>query len=112
MGKKTLEVITESMFYILMAFSQGECCGTDIADWVARRTGGRLKIGPATLYTILGRFEAEKLIREVRVEGRKRTYVRTDKGLAVYREELERLERCLADARETEKEAKGNGEQQ
>lgn len=109
MGKKTLEVITESMFYILMAFTAGEMCGTDVTDWVAARTRGRLRIGPATLYTILGRFEAEKLIRETKVEGRKRTYCLTGKGLSIYQEELSRLETCLADAAAAEREADTHG---
>ena len=38
-------------------------------------------MGPATLYTILGKFEAEQYIQETAVEGRKRTYAITEKGL-------------------------------
>ena len=59
-------------------------------------------MGPGTLYAILPKFEEEGLIREVAVEGRKRTYALTDKGRALYREELERLRRCVADAEEEE----------
>ena len=67
-----------------------------------QRTQGRVKLGPGTLYAILPKFEEEGLIREVAVEGRKRTYALTDKGRALYREELERLRRCVADAEEEE----------
>lgn len=55
-------------------------------------------VGPATLYTILAKFEQEKYIEEIAVEGRKRTYRITGKGRIAYREELERLKRCVADA--------------
>ena len=106
MPRKPMVVLTEAMFYVLMAFRQGELCGIDAADWIERRTGGRVKLGPATLYTILGKFEKEKLIKETLVEGRKRSYRITDKGLAAYEAELERLQNCVLDA---EKEAAEHG---
>lgn len=99
MPKKSLSGLTESMFYVLMAFRLGGAmCGTDAAEFIKNRSKGRVRIGPATLYTILGKFEQEKCIRETAVEGHKRTYCITPKGGALYREELERLRRCLADA--------------
>ncbi len=99
MPKKSLEVLTESMFYVLMAFRSGPMCGIDAAEAVDRHTGGRVKLGPATLYTILGKFEEVGYLREVSVEGRKRTYALTDRGREAYTAELERLRLCLADAR-------------
>lgn len=98
MPKKAMEVLTESMFYVLMAFQSGPMCGIDIVGFIERRTKGRLRIGPATLYTILGKFEKEKYIREIEVDGRKRTYCLTEKGENAYRCELERLRSCVADA--------------
>lgn len=98
MPKKAMDTLTESMFYVLMALGKSPMCGIDIADFIEKRTNGRLQIGPATLYTILGKFEKEKYIREISVEGRKRTYQITDKGLAAYREELARLKQCVMDA--------------
>lgn len=98
MPKKAMDVLTESMFYVLMALCRGEMCGTDAAAFVEQRTGGRVRLGPATLYTVLGRFEQEKYIREVRVEGRKRTYRITEKGRQAFAEELTRLKQCVADA--------------
>jgi len=97
--KKAMEILTESMFYVLMAFSQGPMCGIDVADFVERRSGGRVVLGPATLYTILGKFEKEKYLRETEVEGRKRTYEITQKGRDAYEDEIRRLRRCLEDAR-------------
>ena len=90
MPKKSMEVLTESMFYVLMAFQSGPMCGTDVADYIEKRTRGRLRMGPATLYTILGKFE--------KVDGRRRTYLITEKGAGAYHSELKRLQFCVADA--------------
>lgn len=98
MPKKAMDSLTESMFYVLMAFGNGPMCGISIAEEIERCTGGRLRIGPATLYTILGKFEKEKYIEEISVEGRKRTYQITEKGRVAYREELARLRQCIEDA--------------
>ena len=98
MPKKAMEVLTESMFYVLMALKSDAMCGIDIAAAIETHTDGRLKLGPATLYTSLGKFEKEGYIEEVQVEGRKRTYAITDRGLEAYREELARLHRCISDS--------------
>ncbi len=98
MPKKMLSLLTESMFYLLMAFCQGEMCGIDAAAWIEQKTKGRMRIGPATLYTILAKFENEQYIREVEVDGRKRTYEITEKGRKAYQDEVERLKLCLRDA--------------
>ena len=98
MPKKAMEILTESMFYVLMSLSDCPMCGIDIAAWITDRTRGRVSLGPATLYTVLGKFEKEGFIAETEVEGRKRTYRITSKGLTAYRTELDRLRACIADA--------------
>ena len=98
MPRKALENLTESMFYVLMAFRGGAKCGIDVAEFVENKTGGLCRIGPATLYTILAKFETEKYIKEIKVDGRKRTYEITDRGLQAYHDEVERLRRCIIDA--------------
>lgn len=98
MPKKAMEILTESMFYVLMAFSKGPMCGIDVADYIEKRTKRRVQVGPATLYTLLGKFEKEKWIQEITVEGRKRTYRITEKGLAAYEQEAARLQACVQDA--------------
>lgn len=102
MAKKSLEILTESMFYVLMSFLKGEKCGTEIAAFVSEKTRGRVSLGPGTLYTILSKFEEEKMIRETLVEGRRRTYAITAKGRGMYREELARLRACIRDAEDEE----------
>lgn len=98
MPRKSMDTLTESMFYVLMALMSGPLCGIDIAEFIEKRTKGRLQMGPATLYTILGKFEKERYIRETAVEGRKRTYEITGKGFEAYRAELNRLKQCVHDA--------------
>jgi DNA-binding PadR family transcriptional regulator len=100
MPRKAMENLTESMFYVLMALFSEPMCGIDVADFIEKRTGGRVQIGPATLYTLLGKFEKEKYIRETEVEGRKRTYCITEKGKEAYEKELLRLKSCIMDAAE------------
>lgn len=97
MGTKERGALTEPMFYILMAFWGQERCGTEITEFVAHKTGGRVRLGPGTLYTLLAKFQEEELIAECSVDGRKRTYQITQKGRDAFREELERLRSCVAD---------------
>ena len=100
MGAKDRGPLTEPMFYVLMSFLRQDMCGTEITEFVERRTRGRVKLGPGTLYTLLAKFQDEGFIQETEVDGRKRTYRLTGKGRAVFQEELDRLRACLNDAEE------------
>lgn len=97
MAKKALDGLTESMFYVLMAFLRNEICGTDVVEFIVKKTDGRVNIGPGTLYTILARYEDENIIEQTAVEGRKRTYKITEKGIELYKTELSRLKACVND---------------
>ena len=97
MSKEPLKVLTESMFYVLLSLLRQERCGTEIVRFADDTTAGRVPLGPGTLYTILAKFQEEGIIRETAVEGRKRTYAITDRGRALYRQELSRLKLCVAD---------------
>ena len=100
MGDKLRGQLTESMFYVLMAFLRRDMCGIEITEFVDRKTRGRVNLGPGTLYTLLARFLDEGLIKETQVDGRKRTYRITPKGRAAFQEELDRLRACAADGEE------------
>ena len=100
MAREPLRVLTESMFYVLLSLLRQERCGTEIVQYVDDATAGRVPLGPGTLYTILAKFQEEGLIQETEVDGRKRTYRLTGKGMAVFQEELDRLRACLNDAEE------------
>lgn len=92
--------LTEPMYYVLMSFLSREMCGTEITEFVERKTAGRLKLGPGTLYTLLAKFQDEGLIAETSVDGRRRTYQITEKGRSAFHEELERLRTCINDGEE------------
>ena len=98
MGKKALEPITESMYYVLMCLHSRNMYGTEIAELVRKITDDRVKLGPGTLYSILSTFETEGVIDKFSQEGRRITYQITDRGERLYQEEVRRLRKCLWDA--------------
>ena len=102
-ARKSMETLTDSMFYVLMALTKEPKCGIEIASTIDALTDNRVNIGPATLYTVLARFEKEGYIAEIAVSGRKRTYQITEIGLKAYFEEVERLKACLRDAEKFER---------
>ena len=102
MGRRAFEGLTETMFYVLMAFLRAERCGTEVVEFIRHKTRDRLTLGPGTLYTILAKFQEEGFLTEIAVEGRKRTYRLTEAGEQRYQEEVTRLRACVADAESEE----------
>lgn len=102
MPKQAMENLTESMFYLLMALQQGDACGAEISARAAQISGGAVRLGPATLYTLLARFEKEGLLTDAGTVGCKRYYCLTAAGKAAYEGERARLQRCLDDAARAE----------
>ena len=96
MAREKFQTLTEQMFYILLALEE-ECCGVDVMERVQQMSGGRVQIGPGTLYTLLDRFLQEGMIRQTRSEGRKRSYILTETGREMLEEEVRRLVRQLED---------------
>lgn len=68
-----------------------ELCGVDIMGAVAEISKGRVRVGPGTLYALLSKFEKENMIRETEVQGRRRSYIITDKGKEILLDEYRRL---------------------
>lgn len=102
MPKQAMENLTESMFYLLMALQRGDACGAEIAAYAAKISGGAVRLGPATLYTLLARFEKEGFLTDAGTVGCKRYYRLTAAGKAAYEGERARLQRCLNDAARAE----------
>ncbi|WP_297637627.1 PadR family transcriptional regulator [uncultured Clostridium sp.] len=96
MPREQFQNLTEPMYYILLALLR-ESCGVDIMNSVDRISKGRIKVGPGTLYALLGKFEKEAMIRETKVEGRKRSYIITSKGMEILEEESKRLRMLVSD---------------
>ena len=96
MPRVKFKTLTEQMYYILLCLTT-ECCGIDIMDKVSAMTAGQVNVGSGTLYNLLEQFQEAGMIRETKVEGRRRSYILTDTGRAVLREEYRRLQRQLED---------------
>lgn len=90
MPRAKFQTLTEQMFYILLCLKT-ECCGMDIMEQVSAMTGGRVTVGPGTLYNLLEQFVCAGMIRETRAEGRKRSYILTEKGCEALETEHARL---------------------
>ena len=90
MPREKFKTLTEQMFYILLCLKQ-ECYGMDILDRVPAMTEGRVNVGSGTLYNLLEQFLEEEMIRETKVEGRRRSYLLTDKGRGMLEKEYRRI---------------------
>jgi len=98
MPRAKFQTLTEQMFYILMCLKE-ECYGLDILDRVPQMTGKRVTVGSGTLYNLLEQFLEEGFIRETKVEGRRRSYILTEKGRELLKKEYQRI---MAQARDYE----------
>ena len=98
MPREKFHTLTEQMFYVLLCLTK-ECYGMDILDKVPAMTGGRVSVGSGTLYNLLEQFLGEKMIRETKVEGRRRSYILTEKGEEMLRKEYQRIQAQAEDYR-------------
>lgn len=90
MARAKFQTLTEQMFYILLCLKE-ECCGRDILNKVPSMTEKRVNVGSGTLYDLLQQFVEAEIIRETKVEGRRRSYILTDKGKLMLDKEYARL---------------------
>ena len=90
MPRAKFQTLTEQMFYILLCLRE-ECCGMDILDRVPAMTDGRVSVGSGTLYNLLEQFLQAGMIRETKVEGRRRSYLLTAYGREVLDREYGRI---------------------
>ena len=98
MPRAKFQTLTEQMFYILLCLRE-ECYGMDILDRVPAMTQGRVNVGSGTLYNLLEQFCEAGMIRETKVEGRKRSYILTVKGRETLDKEYERIRAQAEDYR-------------
>ena len=90
MPREKFRTLTEQMSYILLCLNE-ECYGMDILDKVPAITNGRVTVGSGTLYNLLEQFLDADMIKETKVEGRKRSYIITAKGREMLLKEYERI---------------------
>ena len=88
--------LSESTYYIMLKLVE-PLHGYGVMQEVEAMTGGEVIIGPGTLYGAFATLEKENLIEMVREEARRKFYGLTEKGRAVLRSQIERLE-MMADS--------------
>ncbi len=96
MPREKFKTLTEQMFYVLLCLHE-ECRGMDILDKIKSMTNNRVTVGSGTLYDLLDLFTKEELIRETKAEGRRRSYIITEKGLMMLQREYARIQAQSAD---------------
>lgn len=96
MAREQFQTLTEPMYYILLALTE-ECCGVDIMEKVKSLSRGRVQVGPGTLYAMLAKFEENDIICLTASEGRRKSYVITEKGILMLKEEYMRLKTMVDD---------------
>ena len=88
--------MTEAAYYILLALMRPGH-GYGMMQRIRELSGGRLVMGPGTLYGALARMCREGLIVLAEEEGRRKTYAITDAGREALLAEYRRLKRLVAD---------------
>lgn len=96
MPRAKFQTLTEQMFYILLCL-KNECYGMDIMDKVPAMTSGRVNVGSGTLYNLLEQFLEAGMIRQTKEEGRRRSYILTEKGQERLENEYKRLRNQIED---------------
>ncbi len=71
----------------------------DILDRVPAMTQRRVNVGSGTLYNLLEQFAQAGMIRETKVEGRRRSYILTDYGREMLEREYHRISAQAEDFR-------------
>ncbi|MEO3946787.1 PadR family transcriptional regulator [Gorillibacterium sp. CAU 1737] len=91
--------LTEAFYYILLVLQPGPAHGYGMMQEVERLTGGRLKIGPGTLYTALNALTSKKLIVNTNesdpADSRRKLYASTPLGTQVAQAEMKRMEELV-----------------
>ena len=103
---KTPPSLTPAAFHILLVLASGENHGYAIMREVAEHTGGKMRLGPGSLYGTIKRMLADGWIEELderpdpEIDDERRRYYRlTGLGRKLVQAEAERLEQLVNIAR-------------
>jgi DNA-binding PadR family transcriptional regulator len=104
MPKRKLDPLPPAAFQILLSLADADLHGYGIMRQVADQTGGRMRLGPGTLYSSIQSLLEEKLIEEMAdgknaEQDRRRVYRLSPAGRKLARNEAERLAALLRVAR-------------
>ena len=90
--------MTEAMYYILLALLRPGH-GYGMMQRIKELSGGRLEMGPGTLYGVLSRMNREGWILLTGEEGRRKTYAITEAGKNALLAEYGRIKRLAEDGK-------------
>ncbi len=90
--------MTETIYYTLLSVIKPRH-GYAIMQYVSALTKGRIALGTGTLYTMVGRLAADGVVKIEMSDGEKKSYLLTDVGMELLREETERMQKQLADGK-------------
>lgn len=93
--------MTEAMYYLLLALLR-PAHGYRLMQQVSQVSGGRVTMGPGTLYGLLGKLEKAGLIELEQKDQRRKTYALTPAGRQALRQEYHRLRQMVADGEQAE----------
>jgi DNA-binding PadR family transcriptional regulator len=109
MPKRKFDPLPSAAFQILLALAEGDLHGYAIMRHVEEQTGGKVRLGPGTLYSSIQALLEERYIQEVdpgatpelsdAPRERRRLYRLTSAGMKVARTEAQRLAEILRIAR-------------
>ena len=88
--------MTEAMYYILLALLEPGH-GYGMMQRIREISGGRMQMGPGTLYGVLNRMKKEGWIVLESQEDRRKTYSITDAGRDALHQEYRRLAQMVRD---------------
>ena len=91
--------MSETAYYILLSLVEPRY-GYGIMQHVLELTGGRLTLGPGTLYGSLSRMEKDGLIRLAAADDKRKTYRITDEGKTILLREASRITELYLNAKE------------
>lgn len=96
--------LTEALFYILLALRNPNH-GYGIIQEISEMTGGRVVLGPGTLYGAINSMLSKEWIRlysEEKESRKKKEYLITERGLKVFNQEVKRLSELLENSKRME----------
>lgn len=87
--------MTEAMYYLMLAL-RSPAHGYRLMHAVSEISRGRVKMGPGTLYGLLGRMMEDSLV-TMQEDGRRKIYALTEKGQLALQVEYGRLQAMVLD---------------
>lgn len=90
--------MTEAAYYILLALTKPGH-GYGMMQRIKELSGGRIVMGPGTLYGVLTRMNKDGWIELTEEDGRRKNYTITDKGRQALQNEYDRLKMLVNDGK-------------